>query len=191
MANANEILVGLVDIYYKAYDATNNPISSDNTISWSGWTQLGYQSEDGLTDTVSTEVLEIEIPDVNAHSDQIITLQTCEFTFSLMENDLAQAALAMPGSTYTAGTLGDKEHKLGIGGKTAEDSFYSWGFVGLDRAGLSKVIFYPKAKASAGSMGRAHQKKGLSLRDFNMKAYIDTTGTAGQQLRIEYAITSA
>ena len=49
MANGTlgNILTGHVEAYIKAYAHDNDPVTG-NGVSWSGWTALGFQSEDGL-----------------------------------------------------------------------------------------------------------------------------------------------
>ena len=191
MGSANMILFGLVTIYRKTYSSgAAEPVVS-NVLTTSTFTQLGYQSEDGLTETLEFEHVDINVPEANGTVESVLVNESATISVALQERQLSEMVHSMPGATYTAGAVdGTNENELTVGGKAAADSCDALLFVGEDRGGIQKAIYYPKV-IKQGPGGLQYSKRGISLVTYNWKALIDLTRDAGERLRMEWEITEA
>lgn len=176
------------DAQFTIAAVTNDPVSG-NTVSWSGWTQLGYQGEDGLTETPSADIHIFNIPEIGQDIDAELMHESAEVEVALQEGNAALMQYALPGATYAAGaTPGTNPNLLGIGGGSL--AFYSIGFEGENRGGQTFVVFYPKVFAM-GPSSRKYSRQGVTLTPFKWKALGDASRTAGHRLREMWEITSA
>lgn len=153
------------------------------------WVKLGYQAEDGASQQISTEHYDLMVPEIGGEIDSMIIKQTGTVDIMLLEGDAAQMKYAIPGATYTAGTVpGTNENTVGVGGGSV--TFYSLAIEGEDRSGRAVVYFYPKVRAE-GPIDLKHVNNGVTTVPFRFKAFNVPTRTAGEQLWKMYHITTA
>jgi len=183
------ILTGPVDFYVKSYSAAGDPVTG-NAVGWTGWTQLGFQTEDGVDIEYAPEFFDIKVHSYNAVVKKILIGEALKVRFNLMECDLAQMVHAMTGATYTAGALaGTNPNLLSLGDKaTIVEKMI--GFEGIAITGAELVGFVPKVVAM-GTVAVKHQKAGVRTIPFEFDALADTTRSAGQTLAMLWEITEA
>ncbi len=183
------ILTGPVDFYLKTYAAAADPVTA-NAVGWTGWTQLGFQSEDGLSIEYTPEFFDIIVHSFNAKVKKILVGEEMKVTFSLMECDLAQMVHAVAGATYTVGAVqGTNENELSIGDIVTIPE-KSIGFEGIAITGEEYVGFFPKVVAM-GTLAVQHQKKGIRGIPFEWDCLADTSRAAAQTLAVLWEITTA
>ena len=191
--NATQIMMGGVDMYIKTFvagqgDSGNNPITG-NTVSWSGWTQLGFPIEDGLTGEYTPTFVDVRSATVQGILRQLPQDEAYQVTFGLNEPTLEYMQYAIAGSTYTAAAVpGTNPNSLKVGGLLTFPE-YSFGFEGISPSGTARVLFVPRTN-SMGPSGITHNKQGPTTIPVVLTGLFDHSRTAGQQLYIMTDLTS-
>lgn len=191
MGDKTKIIVGLADIYIKTWESElAHPVAS-NALVTTGWTQLGFQSEDGLTEELTVEVEDLAAPNVKGKADDIVIDEGGTITFGVKDAGLLTEAMALRGATYTAGAVaGTNENVMGFGGKTGDEGFIAVAVVGKTRGGLDVCRCFWKCRPSV-SKSRSYKHKGVSLVEFSLTCFVDTSQTAGEQIMKAAEITEA
>lgn len=188
MGTVANILTGHVTLYVKAYAHDNDPITG-NTVSWSGWTALGFQSEDGLEMEYDPNFLDIMVDEHNAPVRRDLIGESLVVRFTLQEATLAQLQYAIAGATYTvASTPGDDPNLLTIGDK-ATPAVFSFGFEGIAATGEALIGFIPRVD-SVSSVGIPFLKGGVRTLPFEFSSQADPNRSTGQTLAMLYELTA-
>src|SRR5690606_36110147 len=127
----------------------NDPVSN-NAIDLTGWTQFGFQTEDGVTINYEAEFLEEKVQEFNDFVIRELVGEMLQVNFNLKEADLEQMALAIPGATYTEGaTPGTNPNVLKIGDPSDPSLVeYSLAVRGKASTGANNLLlFFPKMTA--------------------------------------------
>lgn len=191
MGDKAKILFGLVDLYFKTWESgLAHPVAS-NALVTTGWTPFGFQSEDGLSEDLTVEVEDLPVPNVKGSSDDMVVEEGGTVTFAVKDGGLLEEAMGLRGATYAAGAIaGTDENTMGFGGKAADDGFISIMAVGRTRGGLDQARVFWKCRPAAGK-GRTYKHKGVTLTEFNLKLYTDTSQAANEQIMKAAEITEA
>lgn len=152
MAQVNNIQSGIADIWIKthAIDSTNNPFGS-NAIDTTGYTQLGFQSEEGFTIDFEEDGNTLASPEVQGDIEYEPTRRGYTVTVTLDESDVNTMKYANSGFTYAAGaTPGTNPDTLGFGTGNAR-VLYSLLLIdfGADAAGVVGALGYYCRKCTA------------------------------------------
>ena len=188
MGTVANIVTGHVTLYVKAYAHDNTPITG-NTVSWSGWTALGFQSDDGLEMEYEPDFLDIMVDEHNAPVRRDLIGESLVTRFTLQESTLAQLQYAIAGATYTvAGTPGTNPNLLSLGDK-ATPAVFSFGFEGIAANGEAIVGFIPRVD-SVSSVTVPFQKGGVRVVPFEFGSQADVNRSAGQTLAMLWELTA-
>lgn len=132
-----------VKVYVKSY-SSSSPMAS-NTVSWAGWTTLGWKSEKGCKLSIKTKVEDVEdveeIPGI-VYSD--IVQEDLSVSLSLKQVDFATLKNVVLGNTSVTGTVSSASKMTGGGGTVSEMSL---GFEGVNSLGKKCVMWIPKVRA--------------------------------------------
>lgn len=188
MGDITKILTGPVDIYVIAYGTTNDPVTA-NAVDWTGWTQLGFQTEDGLDWEYTAEWLDIIVAAHNAPVKRELIGEALMAKFSLQECSLDQLQYAIAGATYAAGAVaGTNPNLMTVGDKTGIVPV-SFGFEGIAPTGEALVGFIPRVDPT-GAVAMGYKKGSVREIPFEFTAQADTSRATGQTLGLLWELTS-
>lgn len=137
------LLMGSGEIYYADY-GTSLPAdlntSSDGTLTWTSWTQLGFK-DGGCDLEVDSKFYEDRVDDTTGIVQRVIIEQDARLIVNLAEIDLDHLALAIPASTKSVVAKGASQVaqdvlKFGGGSLTAK----SVCFVGKSPEGYYRLV---------------------------------------------------
>jgi hypothetical protein len=101
--NTSNVLVGLTGGVRVAPVGTTAPATSIATYA-AGWTELGYISEDGITESNSSDATEIKAFQGGVTVRKVISSSETTFAFTIIETNKDVWALYYPGSTFATAT---------------------------------------------------------------------------------------
>lgn len=169
---------------------TTASVDENYTVTTSDWTKLGFQSENGLSLSSTTEISKIKVPEVGGFVKFVLMGDEAKLSWELMECDFDQMQYFVSGGTYTAASVdGTNPNKLGVGGKTSLTE-YGIGFQGLGPSGVEVVGYMSKAYATNEFMQKFLKGDPRNV-TAEFEAIMDTTRTAGEQLLTMWEATTA
>ena len=188
MPGASLVVHGIPQIWVKAWKAAQTAPLNEDAFSSTGYTQLLTPTHDGVTETDSFNVAELDVPEEGGI---IHAVENGGRKFTIDANFIDADPLLMsyilPRSAYTLGKNGspDTPHKILAGGVYAELTWYHLAVVGEDRGGMDIVVWYPKVTPIT-QISRQYQLKDITRTNARWLAVIDTTVAAGGQLRQQF-----
>lgn len=192
-----DILVSPVNIYYAPYgEAIPDETSIDYDEAWGGnWTNLGFTTAP-LTMQWDEELFELELEQLTNPVKGMKTKEGLMFETTLAELTAANLKLAL-GSTSTISTTaagaGQKGYSQFAFGGEVNLPVYAFGFEGFtldaNNNKLPKRIFVYRASFSLGG-NLEFTKRAAAGIPLRIRAWADTTQTAGQQLAIFQSVTA-
>jgi len=192
-----DILVSPVNIYYAPYGATiPDETSIDFDEAWGGtWTNLGYTTAP-LSMQWDEELFELELEQLTNPVKGMKTKESLMFETTLAELTAANLKLAL-GSTSTISTTaagaGQKGYSQFAFGGEVNLPVYAFGFEGFtldaNNNKLPKRIFVYRASFSLGG-NLEFTKRAAAGIPLRIRAWADTSQTAGQQLAIFQSVTA-
>ena len=188
MAGASLVVHGIPQIWVKKWSAgASAPLNQDEFAS-TGYTQLLTPTHDGVTETDSFNVAELDVPELGGIIHAVDNGgRKFEIEATFIDADPLLLQYILPRSQYTVGTTGatDAPHEIVVGGVYAELAWWHLAIVGQDRGGMQMLVWYPKVTPIT-KLNRQYQLKDITRTPAKWLAVIDTTVTAGEQLRQQY-----
>jgi hypothetical protein len=136
MPDAENVRVALTGAVMSADLGTAAPI--DPTVAWgTGWVDLGYISEDGVTEAYADDTNEIKAWQGGATVRTVITGSTATYAFTAIETNLEALSRYHKGSTFTDDGLGGFT-TVEVVGATAD--LRAWGFDIIDGSNHIRII---------------------------------------------------
>ena len=192
--DATQIVSGHAKIYLLETETTVAPITSGaitDLDSSTTWISLGY-TQDGISQTITTELTEVEVDQEDAPVASTINKQSASVSTVLAQTDLLGLAYVIHGASFTTGTsssAGTSANVMGIGGGT--QAFNSLAIISdSPETGLERLDFYPRVKPT-GSTVEAFKRGESHQVPVEFNAYAVSTMAAGSRLRITHEETTS
>lgn len=184
---------GPVKVYVKALpeSGTNDPVTG-NAIVFTSWTDLGYQyqSEDGVTVSIKTDVDEVKVMGFNTPIQRVIKGESATVSVKLLTASWEKiAAWGAVGMNRTAGVVGTGVNKITIGGKNYASEF-SLAIDGVNDLGYQTCLYVPKVTADVDSNFN-FKRGGDTSYEYKFNALASTALASGAQLLTIYEVTGA
>jgi len=177
-------------IYLKEYSSVS-PVSS-NSVSWSGWTDLGYQYQGpkGIIITTKTEVEELTVEGFSAPIQRNILGESISVSVDILKTTWAKiAAYGLAGAKSTpAAVVGTNPNLYQVGGKNYLTEL-SLGIEGVNDLGYASVLWVPKCTINAEASLNFKKSQKDNFVNFTFDGLADTSLADGAQLYSIYEIT--
>jgi hypothetical protein len=170
-ATAANVLVGTTGAVYFAPLGTSAPTTSIAV--WAAaWKELGYLSEDGITEEPALDVEEIKAWQSGAIVRRVLTGSGLQWTFTVIETNLETVTRFYPGSTFTAVVGPPAETKIDV--KLPVITPIAMGFDVLDGTTVERTVV-PRCEL-AGRGERTIANGSARGYEFTMSAQPDSAG---------------
>lgn len=179
---------GPVKIYVREIEEANEAPVSGSTVTWTGWTDLGYryQSDEGTTIEVSNTNEVVRPMGFTGGIMKLITAEDATVSVALKKTDFAKISrYLIPGATYTEGATPTDPAITTLGGARCLEPF-ELGIEGYDTTGGKLVAWFPRVTAS--DSASLQFRKGDTEAPYSFAALCDESADEGEQIFTMWAI---
>lgn len=173
---------GPVKIYVRDVETGNDAPVDGSTVSWTGWTDLGYryQSSEGTSLELSNTNEVVRPMGFTGGIMKLVTAEDATVSVAIKKTDFESIAkYLIPGGTYTAGATPILPSTLTVGGARCLTAF-ELGLEGYDTTGGKVVAWFPRVTAS--DSATLQFRKGDTEAPYVFSALADESADEGEQI---------